>query len=401
MAKEHAYRWWDVFASNAASLVKSKVNDANSMLGHAQSDAAKAGKQVTSNAEYLGLCAQKNTQDASHNIWRDAVNAKQQAQDNVEYVGMRAQDGAEKLGQMAKQEAVDAKQQAEEGARHAPKRIKQVSQAAYSKASTEGKRMAQGIEQAAGGDRNQARWLHNVLSRVSCQAEALGSATRGADNQLRSRLKVGLYKLRDLAGTSVESMTSEWPEEPFASGSSEAIARYAQQLSSASQHANAQLKAQVEAQGAVLESIASSYVFMRLPLAGFYGSLVALMLIYLVGEVWRNKDDMSHKMRQRAEAANIGVETMDACEGMVATSIRLAIVPMVVVLLIVMELNGSPGWLVIASYTCLLASMLAAANPALLASIWDADGMGNIEQRLAAGITVIAAVSCLAQTVYG
>ncbi|KAJ2323714.1 hypothetical protein GGI00_005543, partial [Coemansia sp. RSA 2681] len=407
-AKDHSYHWWDVFTNNAAGFVKPKKDDANDVLTHAQHGVGETGKNVASNAEYPGVRVQENAQPLGHKIRQDVANAKQQAQGNIEYIGTRVQDEAEKLGQKAKQEAADAKQQAEEGAAHAAKRVRQVSQAAHSKASAEGKRLAQAAEQAMEGVRNPGRGLRSVYNRVSDQVGALGSAARGAGNQLRSSLKAGLYKLRDLASTSEESMASEWPEALFAGGSNEAIAQYAQQLSSASQHAHAQLKAQVEAQGAVLESIAGSYVFMRLPLAGFYGSLAALMLIYLVGDVWRHKDDMSHKMRQRAEAAAVGAETTRAfhqenilaSEAMVAASIHLAVVPMVVVLLIIMELNGSPGWLVIASYTCLLAGMLAAANPALLASIWDVDGMGSIEQCLAVGIAMIAAVSCLAQTVY-
>ncbi|KAJ2902824.1 hypothetical protein GGI21_004507, partial [Coemansia aciculifera] len=390
---EHAYHWWDVFTSNAVGLVKSKSDDTNYALSHAQHDAVEAGKHVTSKAEYIA-------QDMSRKIQQNAADAKQQAQDNVEYIGIRVQEEAEKLGQTAMQEAADMKQKTEDDAKHAAKRVKQVGQDAFAYGA---KQATENVQTRGGG------WLRRTYNRISHQAEALGSATRGAGNHLRSRLKAGLAKLHDLASTSGDSTSSEWPKTLFGDGSHEAIVQYAQHLSNAAQYANAQLKEKVEAQGAVLESIAGSYVFMRLPLAGLYGSLVALMLIYLVSNAWRHMSDESHKTHQRAEAAAASAETTCTLqqentltsEAMVTASMHLTVVPMVVMLLIIMELNGSPSWLLIVSYTSLLAGMLAAANPALLASIWDVDGMGNIEQRLAVGVTFIVAIGCLAQTVYG
>ncbi|KAJ2884873.1 hypothetical protein H4R27_001778 [Coemansia aciculifera] len=415
-AKEHAYHWWDVFTNNAAGLIKSKADDTNNMLSDAVSDkhitsnVAEQAGQAKDGVEYLGIRVKENAQDIGHKVQQDAVKAKQQAQDNVEYVGIRVQDEAGKLGRMAKQEAADAKQQAGEGTVQAAKRVKYVGQAAHDKAYDERRRLAQGAESARNNVCSQGGWLHRIYCRLGDQAKALGSATRGASNQLRSKLKAGLRKLNDLASTDdKEDGGSTWPESVIAGASKETIMDYVQSLNQMSQHAHAQLKSKLEAQEAVLESIAGSYVFKQLPLAGFYGPLVALMLIYLVGDIWSRRADMCHRMRQRVEAAAIGTETtrafqeenISASEAMVAASVHLAVVPMVILLLVVMELNGSPGWLVISSYTCLLAGMLATANPMLLASIWSGDDMGNVEQRLAVGITMITAVSCLAQTMYG
>ncbi|KAJ1895389.1 hypothetical protein GGI09_004880 [Coemansia sp. S100] len=406
--EEHAYHWWDVFSRNAAVLLNNMLSDVGPDK-YIISDAAEKAGQAKEGVEYLGIRVKDSIQDVGHNVQQDAAKAKEQAQNNVEYVGARVQDEAGRLGHVAKQEAADAKQQARKGPVQAAKRVKHVGQAAHDKAYDEGSRLAQGAESTGNNDRSQGRWLRRVYCRLADQAEALGSATRGASNQLRSKLKAGLCKLNDLANADAkEGGDSTWPESVVAGASQETIMEYVRGLNQMSQHAHAQLKSKLEAQEAVLKSIAGSYVLKQLPLAGFYGPLAALMLIYLVGNIWSHRADICHRMRQRAEAAAGGAETarafqenISASEAMVDASMHLAVVPMVIVLLVIMELNGSPGWLVIASYTCLLAGMLVTANPVLLASIWSGDDMGSIEQRLAVGIPAIAAVGCLVQTMYG
>ncbi|KAJ2021100.1 hypothetical protein GGI01_000646 [Coemansia sp. RSA 376] len=407
--EEHAYHWWDVFSSNAADLLNNMLSDVGPDK-YSISDAAEKAGQAKEGVEYLGIRVKDSIQDVGHNVQQDAAKAKEQAQNNVEYVGARVQDEAGRLGHVAKQEAADAKQQAREGPAQAAKRVKHVGQAAHDKAYDEGSRAAQGAESTGNNDRSQDRWLRRVYCRLADQVEALGSVTRGASNQLRSKLKAGLYKLNDLANADAkEGGDSTWPESVVAGASQETIMEYVQGLNQMSQHAHAQLKSKLEAQEAVLKSIAGSYVLKQLPLAGFYGPLAALMLIYLVGNIWSHRADICHRMRQRAEAAAGGAETtrtfqeenVSASEAVVDASVHLAVVPMVIVLLVIMELNGSPSWLVIASYTCLLAGMLVTANPVLLASIWSGDDMGSIEQRLAVGILIITAMGCLVQTMYG
>ncbi|KAJ2809753.1 hypothetical protein H4S07_003080 [Coemansia furcata] len=242
------------------------------------------------------------------------------------------------------------------------------------------------------------------------KVQAFGSATLGASSQLRSRLKAGLSKLNDLASTDGgKGADSAWSKSAVTGASKESIMQHVQNLHQVYQHAHAQLKSKLEAHGVVLEKIAGSYMSRRLPLTGFYGPLTALMLMYLVCDIWRHRADMRHCMRQSTEVETVGAEATHAfqqeillvSEAMVTASVYLAVVPMVIILLVVMELNGSPSWLVISSYTCLLADMLVATNPVLLGGIWPGGDTGDVEQRLAAGITVFIAVCCLAQTVYG
>ncbi|KAJ2024565.1 hypothetical protein IWW57_003684 [Coemansia sp. S610] len=399
----YAYRWWDAFTNHAADLVNYKASCTSSMLSHAQHGMAESDKYMTSDASKQAVPAKDSAEcleDDGHKEQRE------DAPGRVEYAGIHVQDEAVKPGHVAKQGVGGIKQQAGNGATQAAKRVKHVGQTVHSRVPADEGRLALSVESTSNVIRSQGKWLHSVYSRLTDHIETLGSATRGASSQLRSKLGTGLSKLNDLASTDA---VSTWLESMVAGGDKEAVTRYIQDLYRMSQQAHAQLEAKLETQGAVLKSIADSYMRKQLPLAGLYGSLATLMLVYLVSTIWCHRADMSHRMRQLAEAVATEAgtarmlqhESISAMEAIVAVSVYLAIVPMVTVLLVVMELNGSPSWLVVSSYTCLLAGMLVAANPALLAGIWPGDDMGNAEQRLAVGIAMFIAVSCLAQTVHG
>ncbi|KAJ2492059.1 hypothetical protein IWW37_001773 [Coemansia sp. RSA 2050] len=365
-ANAYAYHWWDAFANNAAGLVNFKAGDTSSLLRHKQHGMVESDKHITSDAA----------------------------------------ERAGKLSHVAKQGVGGIKQQAGKDARQAAKRVKHVGQMVHTGVPANEGRLALSVESTNNVIRNRGKWLRSVYGQLTGHIEALGSATRGASSQLRSKLRMGLSKLNDLASTDV---VSTWLESMVAGSDKEVIMQYIQDLYQVSQQAHAQLEAKLEAQGAVLKSIADSYMHKQLPVAGLYGPLTAFMLVYLVSTIWSHRADMSHRIRQLTEAATADAGTtrllqqegVSAMEAIVAMSVHLAIVPTVTALLVVMELNGSPGWLVISSYTCLFASMLVAANPALLAGIWPGDDMGNAEHRLATGIAMFVAVSCFAQTVHG
>lgn len=350
--EEHAYHWWDAFTSRASDVIganKQENGDSNMF--------AKEGQQVASQAGSLASQAKDKVADKAH-------------------------QGEQKVSKDAK----DAKREAEilEG------QIK-------NKAARDAQAAKENLGRKTG-------CISSVYSRIV-------KAIRGASSELRSEMQAGLDQLHALANAASET-TPDWPGiTSLNNGSS--LSDYARELREASKNAHMQVRSQLAAQAELLESVAQSFIATRLPLAGVYLPVVSLVVIYLVGTIWNRSAETNHRIRCQTSVSVAGSDStveessasqkQNALDASIISTARgyLVIVPISTLLLTVMELNGSPSWLIMANYTLLLAGTAVATQPEPLGCIWRNEQIVATGRNMAIGTTAIAAGSCLIQTLYG
>ncbi|KAJ2156013.1 hypothetical protein GGF46_005468 [Coemansia sp. RSA 552] len=353
---EAEFHWWDVFTSRAAAYLVPAANKADNILDDARKGAAQAGDHLTRGAAQYGD---------------------------------RVADEAGNLAHRAKQDA-----------RYATKRVWQAGMAAQEEVDAQGKKAAHKAETTADSLNQYGQgFLHRIYA-----------TTRGAGSSLRADLKAGLEKLGNMVGTLGHGASPSWPETVFEGTKDPVFSKYIHDLGHASEQATAQLRSKLDVHTEILEKMIRSHLSGQLPLAGCYAPLLTLILLYLASTVWCRKAELRRRLQLQLNGTSsqgsgrssaVQQEYMLALDKITGSCAYLMLVPVAITLLVIMELGGMAGWLISSSYTCLIAGTVAAAQPALLASLWPRDDAANIGQRLAIGTTVIAAVCCLAHSTFG
>ncbi|KAJ2790556.1 hypothetical protein H4R20_006995, partial [Coemansia guatemalensis] len=366
----HEYHWWDVLTSRASGYLAPRDDRVDSMLDRAQRSASKAGSYVTDNAADLGK---------------------------------QAADSAKGMTQDAKKDARWFSGQARNAAKH----VKQAANSAHEEVNAQGKRAAQNAEDTLDEIYHQEKGLlHRIYGSCVNQARSAAAATRGAGSQLRTDLRSGLVKLGDMVGALGQGASPSWPEAVFDGTRDPMFSKYISELGQVSKQANAQIRSKLDTHSAILEKIVRSHLSTQLPLAGCYAPVLALLLIYLVNNVWARKTELRNRIQQQRSTAASGSNSSSSSSEIsqanqqecalasdtIATSCAyLIVVPMSIVLLVIMEISGMAGWLITSSYTCLIAGTVAAMQPSFLVNVFDTNDIANIGQRLAVGITTITA----------
>ncbi|KAJ2083516.1 hypothetical protein H4R24_000789 [Coemansia sp. RSA 988] len=374
---DHEYHWWDVLTSRASGYLAPKADNVDSMLDRAQRSASRAGGYITDNAADLGKQAANNAKEM-----------KQDAKKDARWLGGQARNAAE--------------------------HVQQAANSAHEEVNAQGRRAAQNAEDALGGIyRQEQSLLSRIYGRFVDQARSVAAATQGAGSQVRTDLRSGLEKLGDMVGALGQGASPSWPEAVFDGTRDPMFSKYISDLGQASKQANAQIRSKLDTHSTILENIVRSHLSTQLPLAGCYAPVLALLLIYLVNNLWTRKAELRSRIQQQRTATTSGTnrnsrlsqadqqECALASDTIATSCVYLIVVPMSILLLVIMEISGMAGWLITSSYTCLIAGTVAAMKPSFLVNVFDTNDIANIGQRLAIGVTTFTAVSCLLHSVFG
>ncbi|KAJ1826018.1 hypothetical protein LPJ56_002396, partial [Coemansia sp. RSA 2599] len=421
------FHWWDVVTERAHGFFAPKISHAHDVYSQGQRDAADAGSYITSNAvefgqqvkeevgdmrkgakdkmKGLGQQAKRSFDEMGQEIKDDVNRAGNAVAEDAQGLKNRAQKQANNWGRHIKDSAERAKDRAQDDAHYVTKRLKHAGDDFYDKIYAEGDKTANEVKHAAHrANRERREVVGGIHGYISSKLDAIASFIRGSGAQLRQDLGASMNRLRDAVSSGFESATPSWPEKVLDANRDPFVADYVHRLGQAAQQANSQVSSRLDIHSDILEKIANKHMTIQLPFSGCYVPLVAFVVMYLVGRVWCCKAQLRRRVLQAASAAGASAETTLAFQqecvkisDAIATSCTyLAILPLTTVVLVIMELNGMASWLIIGSYTCLIAGSLAATQMSTLADLSprNSNDVVAVGQRVMLGITVIIAVCC-------
>ncbi|KAJ2851705.1 hypothetical protein IWW36_000850 [Coemansia brasiliensis] len=451
---EHEYHWWDVFTNRAAEFLGPKVDEAEQLADQAQRSAVKAGDFITSNAAEFGERITDNAGNMAHEakervgmfgrkVQKQGERVGEQAAETARDVAQQGKEQAGIFGKWVKREGAKLGDQAASNAQQARDKAAANAQQAKDKAAAnvqqakeqagmfghrvkrEGENVADRVKGMASHEYVDAQgrkfmhnakdateqfnqgFLHNLYSRIIGQAQNTAAATRGASSHLRHELKCGLERLGDMLGTiGHEGASPSWPEAVFEGTKDPMFSKYINELGQVSKQVNARIQSQLDVHSSILEKMALAHLSAQVPLASIYVPVLAMLLIILANQIWTRKRQL-HQLAQlqaRVAASANGNRTRVIEHGNdvdSTASMYLTLLPLAILLLVVMELSGMAGWLLTSCYTCLVAGTVAATQPSFLTNVWSSDDIHNVGQRLAIGVTTLAAGCCFIHAIFG
>ncbi|KAJ1728948.1 hypothetical protein LPJ61_003767 [Coemansia biformis] len=251
------------------------------------------------------------------------------------------------------------------------------------------------VNYVRGGVADAGQHVHRAADHIGL-ARGPAATHRSTGSQLRGELRAGLERLGDLVGAMGRGASPSWPEAVFEGTKDPAFAKYIHDLGHASQQAHTQVRSRLDDHAAILKRMIHVYQPLKLPLAGRYVPLLALLLATYARSI------LAHGAQRRPVAPRAGgrgaAHASQQAVGLsevTASCAYLMLVPMAAVQLVVMELCGVAGWIVVASYSLLIAGAAAtAAQHSFLASIVSSD-IAGMARRVTVGTMVAAAACCL------
>ncbi|KAJ2456021.1 hypothetical protein EV183_000364 [Coemansia sp. RSA 2336] len=383
------------------------VETARDMAQQGKEQAGIFGRWVKREGAKLGDQAASNAQQAKNRVAENAQYAKDRVAENAQYAKDRAAENA----QYAKDRAAENSQYAKEQAGMLGHRVKREGERAKSAASHEyeyvnaqGRKIMRNVQDTV--EQTDQGVLHNLYRRIIGQAQSTAAATRGASSHLRHELKCKLERLGDMLGAiGHDGASPSWPEAVFEGTRDPMFSKYVNELGQVSKQANARIQSQLDVHSSILQKMALAHLSAQVPLASVYVPILTMLLIILANQLWNRKRQLHQLTQLQARVAATAndnrtrvIEPVDVDS---TASMYLTLLPLAILLLVVMELSGMAGWLITSCYTCLVAGTVAASQPSFLTNVWSSDDIHNVGQRLAIGVTTLAAGCCFIHAVFG
>ncbi|KAJ2674913.1 hypothetical protein IWW42_001415 [Coemansia sp. RSA 1085] len=439
-AQRSAAKAGDYVTSNAAELGGRITDDAGHMAQQAKERVGMFGRKIQRQGEKAGEQAAETARDMAQQgkeqvgifgkwVKREGAKLGDQAAENAQYAKDRAAENAQYVKDRAAEDAQHAKNRAAENARHAKNKAAENVQYAKDQAGIFGQRVKREGERAKSAASHEYEHvdaqgrkimqnakdavkptdqgvLHNLYRRIIGQAQNTAAATRGAGSHLRHELKCKLERLGDMLGAIGHDGTSpSWPEAVFEGTKDPMFSKYVNELGQVSKQVNARIQSQLDVHSSILEKMALAHLSAQVPLASVYVPILTMLLIILANQLWTRKRQLHQLTQLQARVAATAndnrtrvIEPVDVDS---TASMYLTLLPLAILLLVVMELSGMAGWLITSCYTCLVAGTVAASQPSFLTNVWSSDDIHNVGQRLAIGITTLAAGCCFIHAVFG
>ncbi|KAJ2690766.1 hypothetical protein H4R19_006414, partial [Coemansia spiralis] len=205
-----------------------------------------------------------------------------------------------------------------------------------------------------------------------------------------------MARLGDLVGALGRGVSPSWPEAVFESTRDPAFTKYIHELGHASKQAHSQIRSKLDAHSQILQEVVHAHQSVQLPLASRFVPLLALLVACAASGIRTRMPQRGPPASPRSGrgAARVVKQAVDLSEAM-TSCVHLALIPMAVVQLAVMELSGCEGWILVAGYcTLLAATTAAAAQHSMLACVVGTDNVARLARAATVGTMVVAGAYC-------